>query len=90
MAKHKTETVFGTATGAAIAMEEPVVERAVEPTGSLPVVEPAESPSAPEYEQIAKLAYSYWQARGCPDSSPEEDWFRAEADLQKQTTPVVA
>lgn len=34
------------------------------------------------HEEVARLAYSYWQARGCPDGSPEEDWFRAEAELR--------
>lgn len=34
------------------------------------------------HEQIANLAYSYWQARGCPHGSPEEDWLRAELDLR--------
>jgi Protein of unknown function (DUF2934) len=33
-------------------------------------------------QEIAALAYQYWQARGCPDGSPEEDWFRAERELQ--------
>jgi DUF2934 family protein len=33
-------------------------------------------------ERIAFLAYLYWQARGCPHGSPEEDWFRAEEDLR--------
>ena len=28
----------------------------------------------------ALLAYSYWEARGCPHDSPHEDWFRAEAE----------
>lgn len=35
----------------------------------------------PDYEQIASLAYALWQQRGCPDGSPEEDWFRAEKEL---------
>ncbi|MBV8841677.1 MAG: DUF2934 domain-containing protein [Bryobacterales bacterium] len=46
----------------------------------------------PNYEQtrhtelfadadIAPLAYSYWQQRGCPDGSPQEDWFRAQQEL---------
>jgi hypothetical protein len=47
------------------------------------VVESAASCSAPELEQIERLAYSYWQARGCPEGSPEEDWLRAEAELGK-------
>ena len=29
-------------------------------------------------EKIALLAYAYWEQRGCPVGSPEEDWFRAE------------
>ena len=37
-----------------------------------------------EYEKTARLAYSYWQERGCPMGSPEDDWFRAERELQKQ------
>ena len=41
------------------------------------------SVSTEDYEAIALLAYSYWQARGCPIGSPEEDWYRAENDLQQ-------
>lgn len=36
------------------------------------------------HDEIALLAYFYWEARGCPHGSPEEDWFRAVADLQKK------
>lgn len=36
-----------------------------------------------DYEEIRRLAreYEYWFARGCPEGSPEEDWFRAEQDV---------
>ncbi|HEX3746264.1 MAG TPA: DUF2934 domain-containing protein [Bryobacteraceae bacterium] len=44
----------------------------------------AESVNRPENE-VATLAYSYWQQRGCPDGCPEEDWFRAERELSGQT-----
>jgi len=27
--------------------------------------------------EIQALAHSLWQARGCPDGSPEIDWFNA-------------
>jgi hypothetical protein len=37
-------------------------------------------------DDIATLAYALWQARGCPDGSPEEDWFRAEAELRAATS----
>jgi len=29
------------------------------------------------HEDTATLAHSLWQARGCPEGSPEEDWFSA-------------
>jgi len=31
-------------------------------------------------EELRERAYFYWQARGCPFGSPEEDWFRAERE----------
>ncbi len=39
--------------------------------------------SALEYERISALAYFYWQQRGCPVGSPDEDWFRAERDIRE-------
>jgi hypothetical protein len=35
-------------------------------------------------EKIALLAYTYWMQRGCQGGSPEEDWFRAERELDTQ------
>lgn len=35
-------------------------------------------------EDIARLAYSIWEARGRQAGSPEEDWFRAEQELIEQ------
>ena len=32
-------------------------------------------------EDVAQLAYSYWIARGCQGGSPQDDWFRAEQEL---------
>lgn len=48
-----------------------------------PVPEPEISASLIEREEIARLAHAYWEARGCPHGSPEEDWLRAEKDLQR-------
>jgi len=31
--------------------------------------------------EVAALAYEFWQARGCPEGTPEEDWFRAEKEI---------
>jgi hypothetical protein len=36
----------------------------------------------PSHEDIAVLAYSYWEARGFQGGTPEEDWFRAEQELR--------
>jgi len=34
------------------------------------------------HDDIARLAHELWQARGCPEGSPEEDWFRAAHELR--------
>ena len=33
-------------------------------------------------QDIAKLAYALWQQRGCPEGSPQIDWFAAEESLR--------
>jgi Protein of unknown function (DUF2934) len=37
---------------------------------------------SPSHEEIAKLAHSYWVARGYHSGSPEQDWLRAERELK--------
>ena len=37
-----------------------------------------------DQEAIARLAYFYWEERGCPTDSPDEDWLRAEAELRNR------
>lgn len=34
--------------------------------------------------RTALLAYEFWRARGCPEGSPEDDWFLAEEQLRHQ------
>jgi hypothetical protein len=34
------------------------------------------------HEEIAALAHKLWQARGCPEGSPDQDWFRAVEELR--------
>ena len=36
----------------------------------------------PTFDQIARLAYTMWEARGCQGGSPEEDWHAAEQQLR--------
>lgn len=31
-----------------------------------------------DFDEIARTAYFCWQERGCPDGSPELDWWKAE------------
>jgi len=37
--------------------------------------------------QVEKLAFEFWEERGCPSGSPEEDWFRAEQVLRHHFGP---
>ena len=47
---------------------------------------PATSASvAISHDAVARLAYSYWEARGFQGGSPEQDWLRAESELLKLT-----
>ena len=55
-------------------------------------------PDAVNSNEIAALAFSLWEARGCPEGSPEVDWFQAEQQLttaangnsQKEKEPLLA
>ena len=40
-----------------------------------------EIPGPENQQEIAALAHQYWLARGCPEGTPEEDWFRAEREI---------
>jgi hypothetical protein len=40
--------------------------------------------------EIAALAYRLWLERGCPEGSPEEDWFLAERELLWRGEPIAA
>ncbi len=42
-----------------------------------------------ESDVVAALAYELWQERGCPVGSDQEDWFRAEAQLESQRCSTV-
>jgi DUF2934 family protein len=45
---------------------------------------PEDAPSPPRREEIASLAYSYWEARGRQGGSALEDWLRAERELNRR------
>jgi len=58
------------------------VAKTSEPVAAAAVIEP--TPTEPAHEEIAALAYSYWEARGCVGGSQEEDWLRAEQELRSR------
>jgi hypothetical protein len=37
------------------------------------------------HQDIAALAHQLWQARGCPEGSPEEDWYHAAEQLRSRS-----
>jgi len=53
----------------------PPAEQPLEPAATAAV-------RGPSQDEIARLAYSYWAARGCAGGSSEEDWLRAERELR--------
>ena len=68
----------------------PRAKRTATPVAALPDAASAPEPvqQLPPREEIARLAYSYWEARGCQGGCPEEDWLRAEQELAS-TQPLV-
>jgi len=42
------------------------------------------APAKPSHDEIAALAYSYWEAGGRQGGSQCEDWLRAERELCRQ------
>jgi hypothetical protein len=40
-----------------------------------------------EHEEVARLAYSYWESRDHQGGSPEEDWYRAVEELRRRKSP---
>ena len=68
----------------------PVSPAATEPEIVAPQAEVVVSVHIPTYEDIANLAYSYWEARGGQGGSAEEDWARAEQELRVNISAAVA
>ena len=40
----------------------------------------------PSRDAVARLAYFYWESRGCQGGSAEEDWLRAEMEIRNAAT----
>ena len=37
-----------------------------------------------QQQDIANLAYTLWQQRGCPEGSPQQDWIEAEQRMRDE------
>ena len=48
------------------------------------------STRTPDEDEIAFLARAVWEARGCSQGLPEDDWFRAERALKTQRASEVS
>jgi len=48
------------------------------------------SDAEPQFDhgKVATLAYQLWHERGCPEGSPEVDWFQAQQQLGNGQTWV--
>lgn len=57
-----------------------------EATLSVTILESPVAALEPSREAIARLAYSYWESRGCQGGSAEEDWLRAETEIRTTAT----
>lgn len=85
----KHHAIYSDPTGAAAAAS-PVKRRAqrskhTEADGRVSTVSAAivQQEMAVDREAVARLAYSYWEARGFIGGSPEEDWLRAEREVRE-------
>ena len=45
---------------------------------------PVTLPAPPTPQEIARLAYTYWEARGHTHGFHEHDWYQAERELQRR------
>ena len=97
--RNVSETATGSALAPARAKKAPATSHsrrtkaaASEPeTTTAPAIEATPQAAEPEiriveptHEQIARMAHSYWVARGQQGGSPEEDWARAEQELRSR------
>ncbi len=51
-------------------------------TPASPVSSGESAAARADNEEVARLAYCYWLERGCPEGSPEVDWYRAESTIK--------
>ena len=84
----KHHAVYSDPTGAAAAAaaapakrRTPRTKGSESATSEIPSKAAKQAPTV-DREAIARLAYSYWEARGFTGGSAEEDWLRAEEEIR--------
>ncbi len=82
-ARRPTAVVSTPATDPA-AIAEPV-QQTLQPAAS---VDPAVAGAASEQDEIARIAYSYFEARGYEHGHDSEDWVRAEEEYRRRKAGV--
>ena len=85
--KHRHNTENGRTMAAAVGSASVILDPAgvvTPPAGAEAISGKSELVREAGPEEIAKLAYSYWIARGYSHGSAEEDWLRAERELQRR------
>jgi hypothetical protein len=86
--KKTSEPQTETSPVSSVEADELETETPVMATGTVIVMEEVTIGYEPATDEIAQLAYLYWEARGCKGGSPEEDWLRAEQELRSRATAV--
>jgi uncharacterized protein involved in copper resistance len=94
----KHHAIYSDPTGAAAAASPvkrraPRLKRAESPatkTSSMASEVVATEQIVVDRESVARLAYSYWEARGFVGGSPEEDWLRAEREIREGSASAIA
>lgn len=93
--KHSARTTSGGLDGAAAAparalkparskRAEVELEAGSQDAVAAPALDSTSEAPVSEHDEIARLAYLYYEARGGEDGSPEDDWLRAEAEFRSR------
>ena len=78
---HVTEKAAPVVPAAAEPVASPVSESVAELIPATPLVAQPKAYVAPTHDEIARLAYSYFEQRGYQPGNPHEDWLHAEREL---------
>ena len=65
--------------------DDKVLRESIQDETVAPVAGPHSEDFAPSTEEIAALAYSFWEARGRRNGSSMDDWLRAESVLVRRS-----